>query len=54
MSTNPLEVSNQIDVFVCSEMLEPTCVPIGFGTHTKVGSVDVPVILDELVKLYVL
>lgn len=43
-----------MDVFVCSEMLEPTCVPIGLGTQAKVSSVDVPVILNELVKLHVL
>lgn len=43
-----------MDAFVCSEMLEPTSIPVGLGTQAKIGAVDVPVILDELVKLHVL
>jgi hypothetical protein len=54
MSTNPLKISNQMDVFICSEMLEPTSVPVGLGTQAKIGAVNVPVILDELVTLDVL
>ncbi len=54
MSTHPLQISNQMDVFMRSEMLEPTSVPIGLGTQAKIGAVNVPVILDELVTLHVL
>ena len=52
MSTNPLQVSNQMDIFVCSEMLKPASVPVGLGTQSKIGAVDVPVILDESFAFY--
>jgi hypothetical protein len=54
MRANPLEVCNQLNVFVRNQMLEPASIPIGLGTQSKIGPMDVAMILDELVQREVL